>query len=177
MLHKGIGRIIYSQQQIEDGIVKAAQWINETFKDTKNLVLIGILKGCIPFFGKLITLLTIPLEIDFMVVSSFKGTNKRVSEPVIVTDILNDVAGKDVLIVEDIIDSGLSLAFIKKHLEEKNSGRVCVITLLDKTEGRKVELEADYSCFKVDNLFLVGYGLDYQEKLRNLPYIAEFKPE
>lgn len=168
--------ILISTEQLEEGIKKAAQWVDETYQDSVP-VLIGLLKGCIPFYGHLITSIKIDFTTDFMVVSSYKGNDKAVGVPEIVTDIYTDIKGKDVLLVEDIVDSGYTIKYVKEYLAKRGAKSVRLLTLLDKKEGRKVEIEPDYLCFDVENKFLVGFGLDYDEKYRNWPYVGVFKKE
>lgn len=173
-MHKDIERIIISEEAIAAKITHAAAWINEHFAN-KNLVMIGLLKGCVPFFGRLMTQITLDFVIDFMYVRSYHGTLKSTGKAQIVTDIVASIIHKDVLIVEDIIDNAYTLRDVIDHLRQKKPNSIAVITLLDKKAGRKVSLNPDFSCFEIGNEFLVGFGLDYQEKLRNLPYVGVFK--
>lgn len=169
-----VEEILIHNDELKKGIEKAASWIDKNYFG-KEPVLIGLLKGCIPFYGHLITLIKIDFTTDFMVVSSYKGTNKSSGKPEIVTDIYTDISDKDVILIEDIVDGGYTIKYVKEYLSKKNPKSVKVITLLDKKEGRKVEFEPDYKCFDVADKFLVGFGLDYQEKCRNLPHICVMK--
>lgn len=114
---------------------------------------------------------------DFMVVSSFKGENKAQGKPEIITDIFTDIKDKHVLILEDIIDSAYTIKYVTEYLSKRNPKSIKVMSLLNKKEGRKVDFELDYYCFDIENQFLIGFGLDYKEKLRNLPYIGIMKKE
>lgn len=165
--------ILISNYQINKAIKKAAKWINENY-DGKTLVLIGLLKGCIPFFGQLITKIKVNLIIDFLVVSSFKGENKSQGKPKIITNILTDIKDKDVLLLEDIIDSGYTIKYVVEEFQKFKPRSIKVMSLLNKQEGRKIDFKPDYYCFDIPNKFIVGFGLDYKEKERNLPHIMVF---
>ena len=169
-----IEEVIISEKQIIEGIKKAAQWVDSVYKN-EEIVIIGLLKGCIPFFGQLVSNIKTDLEMDFMVVSSFKGMDKAVGLPEIVTDIKTNIKDKHVLLVEDIVDSGYTVKYVLDYLNERSCKSIKVISLLNKQEGRKVDFDPDYYCFDVPNKFLVGFGLDYKEKFRNLPYIGVLK--
>lgn len=171
-----IKEVLITNDQIHEGIDRAASWINENYKNKKP-ILLGILRGCIPFFGNLLPRLMIDCKTDFMAISSFKGGLKAQAEPEITLDMSEDVSGQDVLIIEDIIDTAKSLKKIVELLKSRNAKSVRIVTLLDKKEGRKVELDADFFCFEIPNVFIVGFGLDYKEELRNLPYIGILKEE
>ena len=121
--------------------------------------------------------ITIDFSIDYLCVSSFKGETSAQSLPEIVTNLSSSLEGKDVLLVEDIVDSGRTIKLVMEALSKQNCNSCKLITLLDKPGGRVVELLPDYSCFKIDNLFVVGFGLDYKEKMRNLPYVGILKKE
>lgn len=165
--------ILISNHQINKAIKKAAKWINENYEG-KTLVLVGLLKGCIPFFGQLITKIKVNLIIDFLVVSSFKGENKAQGKPKIITNILTDITNKDVLLLEDIIDSGYTIKYVVEEFQKHNPNSIKVMSLLNKQEGRKIDFTPDYYCFDIPNKFIVGFGLDYKEKERNLPHIMVF---
>lgn len=170
--------ILITNEEINKSIDSAAHWIDETYKDIEGpIVLIGLLKGCIPFLGQLLTKIKIDVILDFMVVSSFKGNDKRLNKPIIITDIISDIAGKHILFVEDIIDSGYTIKHTMERTSEKNPASIKLITLLDKPSGRKNNLKSDYSCFIVEDKFLVGFGLDYKEQMRNYDCIGVLKKE
>lgn len=160
--------ILITNDEINKAIIKAADWIDETYKDVDGpIVLIGLLKGCIPFLGQLLTKIKRDVILDFMVVSSFKGKDKRESLPTIVTDIISDVENMHILFVEDIIDSGLTIQHTMKNILKKNPASIKLISLLDKPSGRVNEFNADYACFQIENKFVIGFGLDYKEMFRN----------
>lgn len=175
---KNISEILISKKQLKKGITKAAEWIDKTYKDKeRELVLIGLLKGSIPFIGQLVTEIERDVTLDFMVVSSFKGEHKAQGKPEIVTDILSDIEGKDVLLVEDIVDSGYTIDYVSKELSKRKPNSIKIITLLDKPSGRKVDLDIGYSCFEIPHKFIVGFGLDYKEKCRNYEFVGVLKKE
>lgn len=175
---ENISEILITKKQLKKGIVKAAKWVDETYTDhNKDLVLIGLLKGSIPFIGQLVTEIERDVTLDFMVVSSFKGEDKAQGKPEIVTDILSDIKGKDVLLVEDIVDSGYTIEYVSKELLKRKPNSIKIITLLDKPSGRKTDLEIGYSCFEIPHKFIVGFGLDYKEKCRNYEFIGVLKKE
>lgn len=171
--HPVVKKVLITKTEIIAKTQELAIHINEYYKDINSTpILIGILKGCVPFLAELINHITIDCEIDFMAISSFQGSTEAITEPFITIDINQDIKNRDILIVEDIIESGYSLVKIQQRLLSLGAKSVKIITLLDKIEGRKVAINPDWFGFIVPNHFLVGYGLDYNEKLRNLPYIA-----
>ncbi len=171
-----IFEILISNRQIKKGIKKTAKWLNKEYED-KTPVIIGILKGCIPFIGQISTLLNFDFELDFMSASSFKGGTKGSNDIQISLDLKTNIKGRDVIILEDIIDTARTLKKIIELLKNRNPSSIRLVTLLDKKEGRKVELDADYSCFTIPNKFIVGFGLDYKEIMRNYNFIGCLKPE
>lgn len=139
---------------------------------------IGVLKGAMPFMSDLLRHIDTHLEMDFMDVSSYGGTNTRSSGEVkIIKDLDTQVEGRDLLIIEDIIDSGLTLSYLVDLFKYRKAKSIKIVTLLDKPSGRTAKIKADLVGFEVPNEFVVGYGLDYDEKYRNLPYIGVLKPE
>lgn len=176
-MDKRVEKILLNTEEIQEGIKKAGQWVDDHYKD-KDLILIGLLKGCLPFFGQLISNITIDCLIDFMSVSSWRGSTEAQTLPLITQGISENIMNKHVLLVDEIIDSALTLKYVKEYLQEKYKPlSVEIITLLDKPEGRKVDLQPIYRCFEIENKFVVGYGCDYQGKLRNLPYVGVFKQD
>lgn len=141
------------------------------------LLVVGLLKGSIPFMSELLKSIDLMLEIDFMDVSSYHGGTHSTNDVRILRDLETSVTGRDILIVEDIVDTGQTLKKVVGMLESRGANSVKVASLLDKPEGRKVELEADYVGFTIPNEFVVGYGLDYNEVYRNLPFIGILKAE
>ena len=170
-----IDKIIINKQKVKIGVKKSAQWLNLNYKNKKPII-IGILKGCIPFIGTILPLLKFDFEIDFMSASSFKGGTDR-QELVLSLVIKTDITDRDVIILEDIIDTANTLTMVIKMLKERNPKSIKIVTLLDKPETRQHNLKPDFAAFKIPNKFIVGFGLDYQEIMRNLPYIGTLKKE
>ena len=167
-------QILFTQEEIEAKCKELSQWVNETYKDSDNLILIGLLKGSIPFMAQLIKGVTVVHDMDFLTITSYKGTTKSNGSPKIVMDLSNDVVGKDILIVEDIVDTGRTLTVIKEMILLRKPKSLKIITLLDKKEGRVVPFVVDKFGFDIPKVFVAGFGLDVNGKLRNLPYIGEF---
>lgn len=175
-MDRDIQEILYTEEQIQAKVKELAQQISRDFAG-RNLLVICVLKGAFIFMADLVKSITIPLEIDFMAVSSYGASTKTSGVVKILKDLDIPVEGRDVLIVEDIIDSGLTLSYLIDVLERRNALSVTVVTLFDKPARRTVELEPDYKGFTLPDAFVVGYGLDYAEKYRNLPYIGILKEE
>lgn len=171
-----IKAVFYSEQQLQDKITEIGRQISEDYKD-KNLMLVSVLKGSVVFMADLMRAITIPCEIDFMSVSSYGNKTDSSGTVRILKDLDRDIAGYDLLIVEDILDSGMTLSYIKEILLARKPHSIRVCTLLDKPERRKSDIYADYSGFEVPNEFVVGYGLDFAQKYRNLPFIGVLKEE
>lgn len=176
-MNKDILRTLLSQEEIRAKVQEMGRQISEDYAGGKDLMLVSILKGAVVFMADLMREITIPNEIDFMVVSSYGSGVKSSGVVKIVKDLDVPLDGKDILIVEDILDSGLTLSYITELLRGRGPKSIRIATLLDKPERRKVDLKADYIGFTVPDEFVVGYGLDYDEKYRNLPYIGILKPE
>lgn len=170
---KYVKKIIIKPRKIKKGIRCAAKWINKNYA-AKTPILIGILKGAMPFFGNLLPQLTIDVLTDFIVISSFKGQVKRQSKPTIITDVKTNITGKDVIIVDDVLDSARTMKVLISYLKKKKPKSIKIVVLVDKPSERKVTLKPDFAAFSINNVFIVGFGLDIKEKARNLPYIAEF---
>jgi len=176
-MNQDIEKILITEEEIQEKIQELASTLTEEYKDKYPLV-IGVLKGALPFMADLIKRIDTYLEMDFMDVSSYGGKNTVSSGEVkIIKDLDTSVEGRDVLIIEDIIDSGLTLKYLVDLFHYRKAKSIKIVTLLDKVEGRKVNIKADYSLFNIPNEFVVGYGLDFDEKYRNLPYIGVLKPE
>lgn len=172
-----IEKIYYSEEQLAGIVAKLGKQISEDYKD-KNLLLVSVLKGSVIFMADLMRAITVPCEIDFMCVSSYQNGTKSSGVVKIIKDLDINLDGKDVLIVEDILDSGRTLSYLKTILESRNPSSIRICTLLDKPERRVVaDLVADYAGAEVPDEFIVGYGLDYGEKYRNLPFIGVLKRE
>ena len=169
-------RVLLSEDEIREKVRELGGKITADYKNS-NLMLVTVLKGAVVFLADLMRQIDVPAEIDFMVVSSYGSGVKSSGVVKIVKDLDVPLAGKDILIVEDILDSGLTLSYIKELLESRGPRSIRIATLLDKPSRRKVHLQADYIGFSVPDEFVIGYGLDYDEKYRNLPYIGILKPE
>jgi hypoxanthine phosphoribosyltransferase len=175
-LHNDIQEVLFTEQQIQDKVKEMGQILSRDFEG-RNPLVICVLKGAIMFMSDLIKQITVPLEIDFMAVSSYGASTKSSGVVKIIKDLDVPVEGRHVLIVEDIIDSGLTLSYLIDVLERRNAQSVTVAALFDKPGRRTVDLDADYKGFVIPDAFVVGYGLDYAEKYRNLPYLGILKPE
>ena len=170
-----IEKVYYSEEVLQSIVERLGKQISEDYKD-KNLLLVSVLKGSVLFMSDLMRAITVPCKIDFMCVSSYESGTKSTGVVKIVKDLDINLQGYDVLIVEDILDSGRTLSYLKKVLEGRNPRSIRICTLLDKPERRVVsDIIADYSGAEVPDEFVVGYGLDYDEKYRNLPYIGVLK--
>ncbi len=174
-MHQDILQILVSEEEILAKLAVVGPQIAVDYKD-KNPLVIGVLKGSLPFMMDLIKKMDIHIELDFMDVSSYGDATVSSGQVKIIKDLNNAVEGRDVLIVEDIVDTGLTLTYLADLLRYRKAKSVKIVTLLDKPSGRKVEITPDYCCFTVPNEFVVGYGLDYQERYRNLPYVGVLKP-
>lgn len=172
---KDIERILISQEEIQVRCKELGKELTEIYQNTNPLV-VGVLKGAVPFMADIVRSIDTYLELDFMDVSSYGNATVSSGEVKIVKDLDTNVEGRDLLIVEDIIDSGRTLAYLVDLFKYRKAKSVKIVTLLDKPEGRVVNIEADYVGFNVPNEFVVGYGLDYAEAYRNLPYIGVLKP-
>ena len=175
-MKNNIERVLLTEEQIQAKVNELAATLSADYAG-KNPVIVGVLKGVVMFFADMVKRIDIPCQIDFMRISSYEGTESK--EMKIKMDVSTNLEGRHVIILEDIFDTGNSLDFTYKHLMEKNPASVKICTLLDKPERRnpKVTLIPDYVGFTVPNEFVVGYGLDYNEHYRNLPYVAILKPE
>ena len=176
-MESAIAKVLLSEEQIKARIHEMAEVLNKEYAD-KNPLVVGVLKGVVIFYADMIREFKFPCQMDFMWISSYSGTTSTGNMQV-KKDVSADVAGRHVLILEDIFDTGRSLDFTYKHLMSKNAASVKICTLLDKPERRdpSVTLKADYTGFEIPNKFVVGYGLDFNEGYRNLPYVGVLKPE
>lgn len=176
MIRDEIKEVLISEEEIQEKCKELGKKITEEYKDRFPLV-VGVLKGALPFMADLTKRIDTHLEMDFMDVSSYGSGTVSSGEVKIVKDLDTSVEGRDVLILEDIIDSGLTLSYLIELFHYRKAKSVKVVTLLDKPDGRKVDLVPDLTGFTVPDAFVVGYGLDYDERYRNLPYIGVLKPE
>lgn len=176
MLENDIKKVLVSHDEITEAAKKLGAQLTKDYAG-KNPILVGILKGSIPFMAELVKHIDTHIEMDFMMVSSYHGGTASSGVINIKQDVTQDIKGRHVLFVEDIIDTGQNLKNLRDMFKEREAASVKIATLLDKPEGRVVEIEADYTCFTIPNEFVVGYGLDYKENYRNLPYIGVLKEE
>ncbi|MGZ9413319.1 hypoxanthine phosphoribosyltransferase [Mycoplasma sp. 480] len=173
-IDKRIKKVLYTREHLEKTIKELANWVNETYKESKDLVIIGLLKGSLPFLAQLIKDIKVDHIIDFMTLSSYAGGQQSTGSVKIIMDLAHDIVGKDVLITEDIIDSGITIEKVVELLKAKKPKSLRVLTLLNKPSGRQTNYNPDKFGIEVPNEFLVGFGLDVKEKMRNLPYIGVF---
>lgn len=175
MLEKDIEKVLVTREEIQKRSAELGKQIAEDYAD-KNPLVVGILKGAVPFMADIVREIDTYLELDFMDVSSYGNATVSSGEVKILKDLDTNVEGRDLLIVEDIIDSGQTLSYLVDLFKYRKARSVKIVTLLDKPEGRVVDITADYVGFDVPNEFVVGYGLDYAEAYRNLPYVGVLKP-
>ncbi len=176
-MEKDIQQILLTEEQIQAKVKELGEILTKEYAD-KNPVVIGVLKGVVVFYADMIREIKVPCEMDFMWISSYSGTNSSGNMQVR-RDVTVDIKDRHVLILEDIFDTGNSLDYTYRHLQFKQPASLKICTLLDKPDRRKpgITLKADYTGFTIPNEFVVGYGLDYNEHYRNLPYIGILKPE
>lgn len=173
-MHKDVKEILFSEEQIRNRCIELAQQIDEDYRG-REIILVGLLKGSVPFMAELAKHLQSDVKFDFMSVSSYDGVQSKTL--VVKQDLKEDIRGKNVLIVEDILDTGKTLYNVKEMLEKRNARSVKIVTMLDKEAARVFDMKADYSGFKIPNAFVVGYGLDFNERYRQLPYVGILKEE
>ena len=173
-MHKDVKEILYTQDEISQKCKELGKQIMNDYHD-KDLVLVGLLKGSVPFLAELSKYVNLDVTFDYMDVSSYEGVESRTIT--IKKDLDQDVKGKYILLVEDIIDTGKTLSTVKAMLEERGAASVESVTMLDKKEGRTFQIEAKYVGFEIPNAFVIGFGLDFNEKYRNLPYVGILKEE
>lgn len=172
-----IEKVLLSEDELKKIVEDLGAKITEDYKG-KNLVVVSVLKGSVVFMADLMRAIKIPCSIDFMAVSSYGSGTKTSGVVKIIKDLDSEVVcGSDLLIVEDILDSGVTLEYLMKVLSARNPNSIRICTLLDKPERRKANIKADYSGAQIPDAFVVGYGLDYDEKYRNLPFVGILKPE
>jgi hypoxanthine phosphoribosyltransferase len=176
-LEADIGEILLTEDQIQDRIAELGRQISVDYAG-RQLTLVSVLKGSLPFMADLMRAISIPVRIDLMEVSSYGGTSTESSGLVrILKDLSASIQGEDVLIVEDIIDTGLTLNYLLRYLRGKNPATLRICTLLDKPARRLVDIPVDYIGFTIPDQFVVGYGLDYGEVYRNLRFVGVLRPE
>ena len=176
-MHNDIERILLTEEEIQAKIKELGMILTEEYQD-KNPVIVGVLKGVVVFYADMIRQIKVPCQMDFMWISSYAGTESS-GRMLVRQELSNNIEGRHVLILEDIFDTGNSLQFTVDHLKQQNPASLKVCTFLDKPERRRegITVKADYTGFTIPNEFVVGYGLDFNEHYRNLPYIGVLKPE
>ena len=175
-MNENFDRIFLTEDQIQAKVKEAAKWLDERFAGKQPLA-VSVLKGSVMFFCDLVRAMNTPVQLDFMTISSYGSSTQSSGVPKIVMDLAASVEGRDVILIEDIVDSGHTLYKLRDLLVGRGAKSFTVVTLLDKPSRRKVDIKADYSCFEVGDEFIVGYGLDYDQQYRDLPYIAILKRE
>lgn len=175
-LYNDLDRILVTRDEIAKAVRELGQRLTKDYAG-KSPVLVCILKGACVFYTDLIREIDLPLTMEFMSISSYGSSTKSSGVVRILKDLDRDVMGKDVIVVEDIVDSGMTLSYLKEVLATRKAASVRIATLLDKPARRRVPLEVEYSCFHIPDAFVVGYGLDYDEKYRNLPDIGVLHPK
>ena len=172
-----IEKVLIAEEQLQARIRELGEELTREYAD-KDPIVVGVLKGVVVFYADMVRQLKIPCQMDFMCISSYSGTSTT-GNMIVRKDVSADIKGRHVLILEDIFDTGNSLDFVVKHLQSKEPASLKICTLLDKPERRKagITLQCDWTGFVVPNEFVVGYGLDFNEHFRNLPYVGVLKPE
>ncbi len=176
MNSNAVGKIIFTAEEIQRKVAETGRIIDTDYQG-KELVVISVLKGSFYFLADLTRHLTIPLSIDFLSIRAFPDETNKTGIVKFAKDLDLSITGKHVLLVEDVVGTGLTLAYICQHLEAAKPASLKICTLLDNPSERLLTINIDYCCFLMPDQFVVGYGLDYQEKYRNLPYIAAYKRE
>jgi hypoxanthine phosphoribosyltransferase len=177
MMHSDCEKILLSQEQLKERIARMGKKISTDFDESEPIIAIGILKGSVIFMADLVREIEKSVELEFMAVSSYGASTKSSGAVKILKDLDIDISGKNVLIIEDIIDSGITLSYLKEMLLKRNPKSLKICTLLNKPERRKADVKVDYIGFDIPDEFVIGYGLDYDNKYRNLPYIGILKRE
>lgn len=175
-MNNDIERVIFNEQQINTRVQELADQLNHDYAGKKDVVVVAVLTGAIMFTTDLFKKLNLYAHIDFVDVSSYQGGTSSTGTVKLLHDLKNDIAGKDVIVCEDIVDTGRTLKFLVDLLHGRGANSIKICSIFDKPEGRIVDVHADYVGFDVPNEFLVGYGLDYEGLYRNLPYIGVLKP-
>ena len=175
MKDSDIKSVLITEEQLAAKVAEMGAQISKDYQGRK-LIILGVLKGSVVFMSDLIRSITVPVEMDFMAVSSYGAGVKTSGVVKIVKDLDRLIAGYDVLVVEDILDSGMTLSYLTELLRERDPASIRIATLLDKPDRRKVDIKPDYVGFTIPDEFVVGYGLDYAELYRNLPYVGILSP-
>ena len=175
-MDQDILKILLSEEEIKARVQEMGDELYDAFQD-KNPMFVGVLNGCFIFMADLVRATQLKSELEFIGVSSYKNSTKSSGVVQITRDLQRDISGRNIIIVEDILDSGNTLAFLKNYLMTKGAASITIATLLDKPARREKPIKADYVGFVVPDEFVVGYGLDYAQQYRNMPYIGVLKPE
>lgn len=176
MSSEAIGTILITEEQIREKAAEIGRQISEDYAG-EEIVMVGILRGAVPWMADVMKRVTLDMTIDFMACSSYGAATKSSGVVKINKDLDTDIEGKHVIIMEDIVDSGVTLNYLEGYLRSRGAASIKLCALLDKPEGRRVDIKADYVGFTVDDRFIVGYGLDFDQKYRNLPYITWLESE
>lgn len=174
-MDQDILKVLITEEELRECVKKLGEQISRDYQG-KNLLMVSVLKGSVVFMSDLMRSITIPAQIDFMSVSSYGSGVKTSGVVKIIKDLDQQLEGKDLLIVEDILDSGMTLSYLSQLLRARNPRSIRIATLLDKPDRRKVDIKPDYVGFTIPDEFVVGYGLDYAELYRNLPYVGILSP-
>jgi hypoxanthine phosphoribosyltransferase len=172
-----IETVLFSEAQIAERVAQLGAQIADDYRDKGNLLLIGVLRGVAVFFGDMMRAIDLPLDIDFMSISSYGSSTRSSGVVRILKDLDENITGRHVVILEDIIDTGLTLSYLVRLLQERRPASLEICTLLDKPSRRLIEVPVKYTGFSIPDQFVVGYGLDYDQKFRNLPFVGVLKPE
>jgi len=175
-LPPGVDRVLFTEEQIEQRITAVAAEISDHYKD-KSLKLIGVLKGSVFFLAELARRIRIPVKIDFLAISSFSNKSGAPGLVRIAKDLDDSIEGEDVLLVEDIVDTGFTLRYLLQTLSSRGPNSLAVCTFLDRNSRRIVQVPVEYRCFEIPDHFVIGFGLDHNQLYRNLNYVAVMKPE
>ena len=175
-MDQDILKILLSEEEIKARVQEMGDELYDAFQD-KNPMFVGVLNGCFIFMADLVRAAQLKSELEFIGVSSYKNSTKSSGVVQITRDLQRDISGRNIIIVEDLLDSGNTLAFLKNYLMTKGAASITIATLLDKPARREKPIKADYVGFVVPDEFVVGYGLDYAQQYRNMPYIGVLKPE
>jgi len=176
VIEQDILKVFYSEEQLRQRVNEIGAQLYERFKDEEPIFL-SVLKGSFVFMADIVRATQINCGVEFIAVSSYQDGTESTGRVQIQHDLQRDITGREIIVIEDILDSGNTLYFLREYLKTKGAKHVTIVTLLDKPSRRKKDIYADYSGFEVPDEFVVGYGLDYAQKYRNLPYIGVLKPE
>ena len=175
-MDQDILKVLYSEEQLKTRVQEMGDELYERLKD-KNPLFLGVLKGSFIFMADIVRACQLKSDIEFIAVSSYQNATTSSGVVQITRDLQQDITGRDIVVIEDILDSGITLSYLTKYLQNRKPSSICIATLLDKPARRRADVQAKYVGFTVPDAFVVGYGLDYAEKYRNLPFIGVLKPE